>query len=754
MEQRIQQLLKDRYLLDGEEDWQDISRRVADVVSEAEIDSVLWYEEFEAMLTNMDFIPNSPCLMNAGTEEQYMSACNVLPVDDSMDSIFEAIKELALVNKAGSGTGFAFSRLRESGARVGDIDGVSSGPMSFMKVFDRATDIVKQGGRRKGANMGVLRVDHPDIVDFVTSKGELNDKNKQIYESMKSQLNKKEAEVLKNTLLEKQLTNFNISVGITDDFMDAVMNEEEFDLISPKDNSVVDTVSAVGLFDLIVEYAHKNGEPGLIFLDTINEKHPINERIEGVNVCGEQPLLPYESCILGAINLANMLRAVDFVDNKPINYEVAWDYLETIVENAVRFLDDVIDMNDYPLPELEEKALEYRKIGIGVMGFHEMLMYLDIPYDTKKARDLAEELSEFINDTAINYSEKLAEEKGEFPGFDNTDIRTPRRNAVLTTVAPTGSRALIANTSYGIEPFFSLKYTHTDGDGNKTQLEYDFTKVASKDTLRTALNIDPIDHLLMQAAWQKNVGSAVSKTINLPENATKDDVSFIYKEAFMRQLKGITIYRNGSRQVQVLNEEDENEDKKLIEAYTEAYIKTKGKSNKNNKLKRGEIRDAQEKAKSYRYKLDTGCGTMWLIIVVDDDDNIIETFTESANGGCMIFTRATSRLISLSLRGGIKLDDVIDQLLSAGSCPAYQAARGKGKDVSPGASCAGAIALKLKEIKEKINHTDEIDIIEKTKEVKTDVEIKDEAKCPECGFKLEHEGGCSSCRNCGWSKCG
>ncbi len=753
MEQRIQQLLEDRYLLEDENSWHDIAIRVADIAAQEELDYETWFEEFEAMINNKDFIPNSPCLMNAATKEQYMSACNVLPVDDSMNSIFEAIKQLALVNKAGSGTGFAFSRLREKGARVGDIDGVSSGPLSFMKVFDRATDIVKQGGRRKGANMGVLRVDHPDIKEFITSKGTLNDKNKEIFESMKSQLNKKEAEVLKNTLLEQQLTNFNISVGITDEFMEAVMEDKKFKLRSPKNNSVVDEVNAVELFELIVEYAHKNGEPGMIFLDEINRKHPIKERIEGVNVCGEQPLLPYESCTLGAINLANMLRGVDFINYEPVNYEIAWDYLECIVRNAVRFLDNIIDANDYPLPELEDMAKKYRKIGIGVMGFHEMLIKLDIPYDSPKARDLAEDISKFINYKAKDESEKLAEEKEEFSGIYNTNIKTARRNAVLTTVAPTGSRALLANTSYGIEPFYSFKYTHTDTNGNKTQLEYDFTEIASEDTLKTALDINPEDHLQMQAAWQKYVGSAVSKTINLPAETTQEDIKDIFIKAWHYNLKGITIYRTNSRQAQVLNEEDDEE--KTVEELAHEILDV-DKENKN--LERGEIREAQEKAKSYRYKLDTGCGTMWLIVVVDNNNNIIETFTESSNGGCMIFTRATSRLISLALRGGIKLDDVIDQLLSAGSCPAYQAARGKGKDVSPGASCAGAIALKLKEVKKKLNHTDEIDITEEVKSVTTETKlttsVENSAKCPECGYELDHEGGCSTCRNCGWSKCG
>lgn len=439
--------------------------------------------------------------------------------------------------------------------------------------------------------------------------------------------------------------------------------------------------------------------------------------------------MPWESCILGAINLSN------FVVNREIDYE----RLENIIYQSVRFLDNTIDKNEYPIKELEKQAKKYRKIGVGVMGWHEMLIRLNIRYGSEESLNLAEEMANFINTTAIEASQKLAEERGTPDKIKELGLK--RRNLVVTNAAPTGSRSFIADTSGGIEPFFSFEYTREQGDGEINEFKYDFVdEVEDEGILVTAMDVSPEEHVKMQAAWQKYLGAAISKTVNMPANATKEDVSNIYKMAYETNCKGITIYRNKSRNKQVLNKKQN---------------KTNDNNKNNNNLPRGFVKDAEEIASGIRYKLNTGCGSMWLTIVVNDNNEIIETFTESANGGCMIFTRSTSRLISLALRGGIDIDDVIDQLLSAGSCPAYQAARASGKEVSNGASCAGAIGLKLKEVKNKLDNG-ELDVKNNDKLIKknnNDNYNENEMKCPECGAELEQSSGCVVCPSCGWSKC-
>ena len=440
----------------------------------------------------------------------------------------------------------------------------------------------------------------------------------------------------------------------------------------------------------------------------------------------EQPLLPYESCILGAINLAKVH------DEKygGINYKK----LEELVRNAVEFLDLAIDKNKYPFEELRESAQKYRKIGVGVMGWAELLIRLDMRYGSQESLDLAEEISNFIDRTAIEKSEELAEEKGVFPGFDNTTIETPRRNAVLTTVAPTGSRSFIANTSGGIEPFYNIEgYTHTDADGEETEFMFDFMENASDYALVGSLDINPLDHVYMQSAWQKNIGSAVSKTVNLPNDATVDDVDKIYRTAHKTKCKGITIYRDGSKTSQVLNSNEDGEEE--IQEVEEINVKT-----------------SPAKAHSKRYKLKTGCGTLYFIPVFDDAGNLIEVFNSTSNGGCGSFTEATSRMISLALRAGVSLEEIIDQLQSINPCPSYMYSKGKGEDVDLGSSCPSAIANKLRRYVDGSEDILETKVEEKKKE--KDI-LDDKNICPECGEgKLQMESGCVHCSICGWSKCG
>ncbi|RLG20904.1 ribonucleotide-diphosphate reductase subunit alpha [Candidatus Micrarchaeota archaeon] len=507
-------------------------------------------EEFFDMMSNFEFIPNSPCLMNAGTVIQQLSACFVLPVEDSLDGIFDAVKYTAKIHQSGGGTGFSFSRLRPKGDVVKTTRGVASGPVSFMRVFDVTTDVIKQGGKRRGANMGVLRVDHPDIVEFITAKMD-----------------------------GKSLTNFNISVGATDEFMEAVKKGEDYELINPRTKKPVGKLNAKQVFDLIVNMAWKNGDPGMIFLDTINKHNPTPDlgEIEATNPCGEQPLLPYESCNLGHINLAKLVKDGD----------VNWDKLRELVHKGVHFLDNVIDMNKFPLKQIEEMSKTTRKIGLGVMGFADMLIQLGIPYDSEEALQLAEKLMKFIKEESHKASQELAKKRGNFPAWDRSIYGKqgiPMRNAAVTTIAPTGTTSIIAGCSSSIEPLFAICFVRKNILDGEPMLEVNpyFEKVARErgfysealmeriaakgsvqdmeevpdDVKRifvTALDIKPEDHIKMQAVFQKYVDSAVSKTINMPNSATVDDVRKAYLMAYEMGCKGITIYRDGSRAEQVLN---------------------------------------------------------------------------------------------------------------------------------------------------------------------------------------------------------
>jgi ribonucleoside-diphosphate reductase alpha chain len=552
-------VLKRRYLLKDErgrviETPDQMFRRVARAVAAAELNYPSREElpeveeEFYNLMVNLEFLPNSPTLMNAGTEVGQLSACFVIPVEDSIPGIFDAVKNMALVHKSGGGTGFSFSRLRPRGDVVQSTRGVASGPLSFMRIFDITTEVIRQGGRRRGANMGVLRCDHPDIIDFITAKDQ-----------------------------EGFLSNFNLSVGVTDEFMEAVERDKVYLLRNPRTNTVTGSLHARDVFNLIVTQAWRTGDPGLVFLDTINRHNPTPHlgEIESTNPCGEQPLLPWESCNLGSINLAAMVRDGKFDRER----------FTRVVHAAVRFLDDVIDVNRWPLEETRKVTRGNRKIGLGVMGFADALLMMGIPYNSEEALQVAEEIASTLQEESHRASSKLAEQRGVFPNFkgsawDKKGI--PMRNATTVTIAPTGTISIIAGCSSGIEPLFAISYVRNVMEGTKliesnpvfeaaarergfysNDLMMEIARSGSIQHMReipedirrvfvTAFDISPEWHVRMQAVFQKWCDNAVSKTINFPADASIDDIEEAFLLAHRLGCKGITVYRYGSKREQVL----------------------------------------------------------------------------------------------------------------------------------------------------------------------------------------------------------
>jgi ribonucleoside-diphosphate reductase alpha chain len=501
------------------------------------------------MMESLEFLPNSPTLMNAGTSLGQLSACFVIPVEDSMEGIFEALKYMAKIHQTGGGTGFSFSDLRPKGDLVASTKGEASGPVSFMSIFDQATGVIVQGGRRRGANMGILRCDHPDIVEFIRAKDR-----------------------------EERFSNFNLSVGITDKFMDAVKNNREFYTVNPRTGKKEKKIKAKFIFDLVVKSAHRTGDPGLVFLDEINRKNPTPEagRIEATNPCGELPLLPYESCNLASINLSKMVKG-----SSP-----DWEKIAERVRWGIRFLDDVIEVNKFPMPQIKRITFANRKIGLGVMGFADMLIKLGIPYGSKKSVDLAVRLMSFVRKESLAASAKLAAERGTFPNFKRSVYAKKNlrlRNATVNTIAPTGSISIIAGCSSGIEPLFAVSFVRNVLSGTRLfEINPLFEKAAkdkgiySKKMLSevarcgslknvkgipadmkrmfvTAFDVTPEDHLRVQAAFQRYTDNSVSKTINLPHRASPADVKKIYMMAHRLKCKGITVYRYGSKERQVLS---------------------------------------------------------------------------------------------------------------------------------------------------------------------------------------------------------
>ena len=750
-------VLRKRYLAKNEEGKpietpKQMFRRVARAIAEmdrrynptADIDEV--EEEFYRLMSRFEFMPNSPTLMNAGRELGQLSACFVLPVEDSLDSIFEAVKFTALIHKSGGGTGFSFSRLRPKNDVVSSTKGVASGPISFMKVFDAATEEIKQGGTRRGANMGILRIDHPDIKDFIRAKDD-----------------------------QKVLRNFNISVALTEEFMSAVLEDRNYQLFNVRTGQPLEQVRAKEVFEMIVEQAWKNGEPGIIFIDRINRDNPTPGlgQIESTNPCGEQPLLAYESCNLGSINLAKMVR----------DGEVDWERLKRVVHSSVHFLDNVIDANRYPIPQIEKMTKVNRKIGLGVMGFADMLIQLGIVYDSESGLALAEKVMSFIQEEGRKASAILAQERGAFPNF-NTSVYKDRglselRNATITTIAPTGTISIISGCSSGIEPIFAIAYVRNVMDKDElAEVNPYFEKIAKergfyskelmmkiakqgnlkdipeapeevKRIFRTALEISPEWHIRMQSAFQKYTDNAVSKTVNFPEDATEEDIARVYLLAYELGCKGVTVYRYGSRSEQVLNIGEVNREKPKEKAIEEAV-----------KEHRLEPRPRPEVIWGMTRKMPTGCGTLYVTVNVDENRHLFEVFTSMGKaGGCSASqAEAICRLISLALRAGIKSEEIVKQLKGI-RCPMMT--WWKGEKIL---SCADAIARAIelfpsyasdgsKPIQPPEPISAKLEEEKKAQSQPDSIPGMTVVNCPECGGAVEYKEGCLTCPLCGYTKC-
>ncbi|MFC1955124.1 vitamin B12-dependent ribonucleotide reductase [Chloroflexota bacterium] len=704
---------------------EEMFRRVAKAIASAELgydpraDVEAMEEAFYQLMADLEFLPNSPTLMNAGRELGQLSACFVLPIEDSMESIFDAVKYTALIHKSGGGTGFSFSRLRPETDRVGSTGGVASGPVSFIRAFDVATDVIKQGGMRRGANMGILSVDHPDIMRFITAKDD-----------------------------QTALTNFNISVAVTAEFMEAVRAGKDYDLVNPHTEEVVDKLNAKEVFDKIVDMAWRTGDPGIVFIDRINQDNPTPNlgKIESTNPCGEQPLLPYESCNLGSINLARMLRHADGAA------EIDYPRLAQTVKLAVRFLDNVIDVNQFPLPQIAEMTRKTRKIGLGIMGFADMLLQLAVPYDSAEALRVASDIMCFVNEEACKASAELGEERGIFPAFAGSIYDVPDgpgiRNASRSTIAPTGTLSMIAGCSSGIEPLFALSYTKNILDGAQlVEVNPYFEEAArsggfysvelmkkladgahlgdidgvpddAKRLFTTAHKITPEWHVSMQAAFQKSTDNAVSKTVNFPHEATREDVARVYMLAFEEGLKGITIYRNRSRDAQVL---------------------TTGKKEK----VEGSVLTPRKRAKVTTGSTEcvtTGCGHLY-VTVNSDSEGIFEVFALlGKSGGCSAAQlESLGRLISLSLRAGVDVSNVVKHLRGI-RCPSIAWEDGKAI-----LSCADAIASVLEK------HTTDYNGKPKMEDYGLAKNLA--GQCPDCSNMLVYQEGCYICPACGYTKC-
>lgn len=744
-------VLERRYLIkNGEgvviETVEELFRRVAGAIAVSDrrydenADCEALADSFYRMMTNLEFLPNSPTLMNAGRPLGQLSACFVLPVEDTMEGIFETIKQAALIHKSGGGTGFSFSRLRPCGSAVNSTGGVASGPISFMKVFNMATEAVKQGGTRRGANMGILRVDHPDIMEFIHCKTN-----------------------------NKEITNFNISVGLTEKFMNAVEAGKDYELVDPHGDRVTGTLNAREVFECIVDAAWHNGEPGIIFLDRLNRDNVVPKagEIESTNPCGEQPLLPYESCNLGSINLTKMLREENGV------YSFDWDKLKATAKKAVHFLDNVIDANKYPLKEIDFMTKQTRKVGLGVMGWADALLRLKIPYNSEQAVRLAETVMRAVTEAGREESRELAKVRGTFPLFQEStlDQELPQRNATVTTIAPTGTLSLLASCSSGVEPIFGYVYIRNIMDGTE-MIEVNpilrevleerglysdelMKKIAKQGSLEgieeipeeirrvfvSAHEVSPEFHIRMQAAFQRHTDNAVSKTVNFCNSATREEVAEVYKLAFRLGCKGVTIYRDGSRSEQVLNigkvKKDGQEESPAEGG--QAVIKP---------------RPRPDMTTGITERVKIGCGNLY-ITVNYDDKGICEIFTNTGKaGGCPSQSEATARLASIALRSGIDVRSIIDQLKGI-RCPST--IRQSGMKCT---SCPDAIAKAIERVYQqqvRLGHWAEPELSAAEGPAASQAETVVPGRmrfCPECGAKLEHEGGCVICRNCGYSKCG
>jgi ribonucleoside-diphosphate reductase alpha chain len=701
-------------------------RRVAHHIARAEkayrdANQVQEVEElFYRIMTEAKFLPNSPTLMNAGRQLGQLAACFVLPVEDSMEGIFDALKSAALIHKSGGGTGFGFSRLRAKNSRVGTTGGIASGPVSFMRIFNTATEQVKQGGTRRGANMAILKVNHPDILEFIFCKKR-----------------------------NKELNNFNISVAVTDEFMEAVQRDETYSLIDPRENKKVDELNAREVYQALVRQAWENGDPGIIFLDRINRDNPTPElgEIESTNPCGEQPLLPMEACNLGSINLAKFVIESD--EEPAVDYEA----LRETVWLSVRFLDDTIDMSKYPLKEIECMVKGNRKIGLGVMGFADMLYQLRVPYNSERALELAEEVMAFIQKESHEASKYLAAQRSTFENFEKSIFKDRKdcvyRNATTTTIAPTGTLSIIAGCSSGIEPLFALSFVrHVMDNDELLEVNPHFETVARergfyspelmdtiaqrgsirdledipddvKEIFVTAHDVTPEWHIRMQAAFQKFTDNAVSKTVNLPKDASTEDVQKVYDLAYRLQCKGVTIYRDGSKEEQVLSY---GQKKSVDEGFMTA------------------VKERPETLDGFTTKMLTGMGNLY-VTVTEYDGRPFEVFATIGKSGrsTTAKTEAIGRLVSLALRSGVKVEKIVEQLKGiGGEHPVFQ------KD---------GLVLSIPDAIGRILEKRYLQDSPQERSNKYRYSLAGET-CPECGQTISFEEGCMTCHFCGFTKCG
>jgi ribonucleoside-diphosphate reductase alpha chain len=694
-------VLESRYLKkrgDKVETPDDMLNRVSTDIAEAESSSELKKKCRKAFYEIMDkqlFFPNSPTLANAGFPNPLLSGCFVLPIEDSMDSIFSRLRDIAMIQKHGGGTGMSFSKIRPRGDPVSTTQGVASGPVAFMAAYNGVTESVKQGGMRRGANMGILRVDHPDIEEFIKCKD-----------------------------IEGHLANFNISVAITDEFMELVQSKGKLALRNPKNQRITDSVDALDLYKKIAYQAWKNGEPGVWFIDVTNRFHKVEGAIESTNPCGEQPLMPFESCNLGSINLAKMITK---------GGEVDFELLTETIYTAVRFLDNVIDRNVYPLDKIEKVTKGNRKIGLGVMGWHDLLIQLGIPYDSDQAIELIHEIMSQFQEDAEQASVELADEKGPFPNYTSSVYKGdkhPPRNAERVTIAPTGTLAILGDCSSGIEPNFALiykrnvlnesfeiknKYFEKEMKGlditwatiweNNGTLKGLGVPPQVKHLYKTSMEIPWRWHIRQQAAFQTYVDAAVSKTINAPNETTQEEFEQMIMMAWQMGCKGLTIYRDGSREEQVLT--------------------TKVHGAGSRPMKRPHILDAK------CIKIKTGCGSLFATVSLNEGQ-VFEVLTNiGRSGGCaQATTEALCRMISIALRSGVALDEIVDQLEGI-RCPHVGPAEGE----KPALSCPDAIAKALCKVQI---------VKKKTRPI---------APCPKCGGRLMFVEGCEQCSECDYWRC-
>ena len=752
-----------------------VARTIAAVEAEydASADVDHWTRTFYRLVSSLEFVPNSPTLMNAGRELGQLSACFVLPVEDSIDDIFDSVKNTAQIHKSGGGTGFAFSRLRPEGDVVGSTGGVASGPVSFIKIFDAATEQVKQGGTRRGANMGILHIQHPDAQKFIHVKDD-----------------------------NQTLQNFNISLAVTDAFMEALEAGDDFELVNPHSREATGKLNAREVFEDITRSAWRTGDPGMIFIDRINAQNPTPAlgEIESTNPCGEQPLLPYESCNLGSINLNKVLRP-GTGSGGSAGLEIDWEGLGEIVALATRFLDNVIDANTYPIPQIDEMSKTTRRIGLGVMGWADILSRMSIAYDSEEALTFAEQVMGFIQERTWRASQDLAEERGPFPAFygsiyDVPDAR-PMRNSAPTTIAPTGTISIIAEASSGIEPLFALSYVRNVMDRTRLievnpwfkqaaeeggffsdelmqQLAdagsargIDSVPLETQQAFATSHDITPEWHVRMQAAFQKYTDNAVSKTINLPHDATVQDVADAYRLAYQLGCKGITIYRDGSKDEQVLST-----GKTVSPSGTQAVHDAPTVAYRVPRTRPGRLDGVVERVR-------TGHGNVYITITRDEEGSPFEVFTNLGKAGSddAAYLEAVSRLASLALRSGIDPAQVIEQLKGITCHPTWD----EGQQVLS-APDAVAIALMRNAVPP---DEDREDLRRRVKDIFADKALaglpeghsvatqpglfpgrgqpppepavqpsgRAALQCPDCYTALIVAEGCLLCTACGYSKC-